>query len=70
MLALREECILVTRDYDFANPISFPPKQFYGIIVLHILLIFLKYLEFQLMNAFTSFLQFKQLKEINLSLEI
>jgi hypothetical protein len=35
-LALREGCILVTRDYDFANPISFPPKQFYGIIILHI----------------------------------
>jgi predicted nuclease of predicted toxin-antitoxin system len=35
-LALREGYILVTRDYDFANTISFPPKQFHGIIVLHI----------------------------------
>jgi len=27
---------LVTRDYDFANTILYPPKQFQGIIILHI----------------------------------
>jgi len=32
---LEKESILLTRDYDFANTILFPPKQFHGIIVLH-----------------------------------
>jgi predicted nuclease of predicted toxin-antitoxin system len=35
-LALSKGYILVTRDYDFANTILFPPKQFHGIIILHI----------------------------------
>ncbi len=35
-LALSKGYILLTRDYDFANTILFPPKQFHGIIVLHI----------------------------------
>ena len=35
-LALSKGYVLVTRDYDFANTISFPPKQFHGIIVFHI----------------------------------
>lgn len=35
-LALSKGYILLTRDYDFANTILFPPKQFHGIILLHI----------------------------------
>jgi predicted nuclease of predicted toxin-antitoxin system len=35
-LAISKGCILVTRDYDFANTILYPPKQFHGIIILHI----------------------------------
>lgn len=35
-LVLSKGYILLTRDYDFANTILFPPKQFHGIIVLHI----------------------------------
>jgi predicted nuclease of predicted toxin-antitoxin system len=35
-LALNKGYILVTRDHDFANTILYPPKQFHGIIVLHI----------------------------------
>ena len=35
-LALSKGYILVTRDHDFANTILYPPKQFHGIIVLHI----------------------------------
>jgi predicted nuclease of predicted toxin-antitoxin system len=35
-LALSKGYILLTRDYDFANTILFPPKQFYGIIILQI----------------------------------
>jgi len=35
-LALRRGYILVTRDYDFANTILYPPKQFHSIIILHI----------------------------------
>jgi hypothetical protein len=33
---LKKESILLTRDYGFANTILFPPKQFHGIIVLHV----------------------------------
>lgn len=33
---MRKGYILLTRDYDFASTISYPPKQFHGIIVLHI----------------------------------
>lgn len=36
LLALEKESILLTRDYDFANTILFPPRQFHGIIVLHV----------------------------------
>jgi predicted nuclease of predicted toxin-antitoxin system len=35
-LAISKGYILVTRDYDFANTILYPPKQFHGIIILHI----------------------------------
>jgi predicted nuclease of predicted toxin-antitoxin system len=35
-LAVSKGYILVTRDYDFANTILYPPKQFHGIIILHI----------------------------------
>ncbi|MGP3702848.1 MAG: hypothetical protein ACKD6N_03620 [Candidatus Bathyarchaeota archaeon] len=35
-LAIRERCILLTRGFDFTNTISYPPKQFHGIILLHI----------------------------------
>ncbi|MCR6668684.1 MAG: DUF5615 family PIN-like protein [archaeon YNP-WB-040] len=35
-LALSKGYILVTRDHDFANTILYPPKQFHGIIILHI----------------------------------
>ena len=35
-LALNKQYILLTRDRGFANTILFPPKQFYGIIVLQI----------------------------------
>lgn len=35
-LALGKGYILVTRDYDFANTILYPPKQFHGIIILRI----------------------------------
>ena len=35
-LTIRKRCILLTRDRDFANTIMYPPKQFYGIIILHI----------------------------------
>ena len=35
-LAIRKRCILLTRDRDFANTIMYPPKQFHGIVVLHI----------------------------------
>jgi len=35
-LAIRKGYILLTRDFDFANTILYPPKQFHGIIVLHI----------------------------------
>jgi len=35
-LAISKGYILLTRDYDFANAILFPPKQFHGIIVLRI----------------------------------
>ncbi|MGB9854573.1 MAG: DUF5615 family PIN-like protein, partial [Candidatus Bathyarchaeales archaeon] len=34
-LALSKGYVLVTRDYDFANTIRYPPKQFHGIIILH-----------------------------------
>lgn len=37
-LALSKGYILLTRDYDFANTTSYPPKQFHGIIVLNITL--------------------------------
>ena len=33
-LALERECVLVSRDRDFINPVLFPPKQFQGIIIL------------------------------------
>lgn len=32
-LPLDKGYVLLTRDYDFANTISYPPKQFHGIIV-------------------------------------
>jgi predicted nuclease of predicted toxin-antitoxin system len=35
-LALTKRYILLTRDRDFANTIMYPPKQFYGIIILRI----------------------------------
>jgi predicted nuclease of predicted toxin-antitoxin system len=35
-LAIRKRYILLTIDYDFANTIMYPPKQFCGIIVLRI----------------------------------
>ena len=35
-LALNKRYILLTRDYEFADTIPFPPRQFYGIIVLQI----------------------------------
>lgn len=35
-LALSKGYILLTRDYDSANTTLYPPKQFYGIIALHI----------------------------------
>lgn len=33
-LALERECVLVSRDRHFTNPVLFPPKQFHGIIIL------------------------------------
>jgi predicted nuclease of predicted toxin-antitoxin system len=35
-LAISRECILVTRDKDFANTNLYPPNRFHGIIVLDI----------------------------------
>jgi predicted nuclease of predicted toxin-antitoxin system len=35
-LALSKGYVLVTRDYDFANTILYPPEQFHDIIILHI----------------------------------
>lgn len=35
-LALSKRYILLTRDYDFADAISYPPKQFHGIIIFRI----------------------------------
>ncbi len=32
-LALEKECVLVSRDRDFLNSVSFPPSQFSGIVV-------------------------------------
>jgi predicted nuclease of predicted toxin-antitoxin system len=35
-LAISRECILVTRDKDFTNTSLYPPKRFYGMIILDI----------------------------------
>jgi len=35
-LAKREKAVLVTRDYDFANVLLYPPGEFYGIIILKV----------------------------------
>jgi|Deesub1362A_J573_1020465.scaffolds.fasta_scaffold01962_7 predicted nuclease of predicted toxin-antitoxin system len=35
-LAKREKAVLVTRDYDFANILLYPPQEFHGIIILKV----------------------------------
>ncbi len=35
-LAREQKTILVTRDSDFANTLTYPPRKFYGIVVLQI----------------------------------
>jgi predicted nuclease of predicted toxin-antitoxin system len=35
-LAKRENAVLVTRDYDFANILLYPPQEFHGIIILKV----------------------------------
>ena len=35
-LARRDRAVLLTRDYDFANMLLYPPQDFYGIIILKV----------------------------------